>query len=118
MDRERLPMVERGVFVWSQIADDCLLVKSEQAPLPINFSSLTTGSKISQRQFYNFCPTNPDLRIERNASGAVIVMPPAFADIGNRNSRVSGQLFVWPDANGPGEAFDSSSGFTLPNGAG
>jgi Uma2 family endonuclease len=26
-------------------------------------------------------------------------------------------LFVWSEANGTGESFDSSSGFTLPNGA-
>jgi Uma2 family endonuclease len=93
-----------------------LLVKSEQMPLPINLASLTM-SKISEQQFYDFCRTNPDLRIERNANGEIIIMPPAFADTGNRNSRVSGQLFVWSEADGTGEAFDSSSGFTLPNGA-
>ncbi|MGL6340357.1 MAG: Uma2 family endonuclease [Waterburya sp.] len=94
-----------------------LLVKSEQMSLPINLSSLTTMSKMSEQQFYNFCRTNPDLRIEQNANGEIIVMPPAFADTGNRNGRVFGQLFVWSEANASGEAFDSSSGFTLPNGA-
>jgi Uma2 family endonuclease len=72
---------------------------------------------MSDRQFYDFCRTNPDLRIERNAKGEIIVMPPAFADTGNRNGRVFGQLFVWSEADATGEAFDSSSGFTLPNGA-
>jgi Uma2 family endonuclease len=86
-------------------------------PLAINLSSLTTMSKMSDRQFYDFCRTNPDLRIERNANGEIIVMPPAFADTGNRNGRVLGQLFVWAEADATGEAFDSSSGFTLPNGA-
>ncbi|MEM9162918.1 MAG: Uma2 family endonuclease [Cyanobacteria bacterium P01_F01_bin.4] len=94
-----------------------LLVKSEQMPLPIDLSSLTTVSKMSDQQFYDFCRTNPDLRIERNANGEIIVMPPAFADTGNRNGRVFGQLFVWSEADATGEAFDSSSGFTLPNGA-
>lgn len=94
-----------------------LLVKSEQMPLAIDLSSLTTRSKMSDQQFYDFCRTNPDLRIERNANGEIIVMPPAFADTGNRNSRISGQLFVWSEADATGEAFDSSSGFTLPNGA-
>jgi len=94
-----------------------LLVKSEQMPLAINLSSLTTMSKMSDQQFYDFCRTNPDLRIERNAKGEIIVMPPAFADTGNRNGRVFGQLFVWSEADATGEAFDSSSGFTLPNGA-
>lgn len=94
-----------------------LLVTSDRMPLPIDLCSLTAMSKMSDRQFYGFCRTNPDLRIERNANGEIIVMPPAFADTGNRNSRISGQLFVWSEADGTGEAFDSSSGFTLPNGA-
>ncbi|MBE9010617.1 Uma2 family endonuclease [Pseudanabaenaceae cyanobacterium LEGE 13415] len=94
-----------------------LLVKSEQLSLPIDLSSLTPMSKMSDRQFYEFCRTNPELRIERNANGEIIVMLPASADTGNRNSRISGQLFVWSEADGTGESFDSSSGFTLPNGA-
>ena len=94
-----------------------LLVKSAQMPLPIDLSSLTSILQVSDQQFYDFCRTNPDLRIERNAKGEIIVMPPAFADTGNRNGRIFGQLFVWAEADATGEAFDSSSGFTLPNGA-
>jgi Uma2 family endonuclease len=93
------------------------LLVSSTSPLPIDLSALNRGLKMSDRQFYDFCQTNPDLRIERNAEGEVIVMPPAFADTGNRNFRISGQLFVWAETDGTGEAFDSSSGFTLPNGA-
>ncbi len=94
-----------------------LLVKSVEMALPINLSSLTALPKMSDQQFYEFCRTNPDLRIERTANGEIIVMPPAFSDTGNRNGRVFGQLYVWSETNGTGEAFDSSSGFTLPNGA-
>lgn len=94
-----------------------LLVKSVQTLLPIDLSSLTTTSKMSDQQFYDFCRTNPELRIERDANGEIIVMPPAFADTGNRNGRVFGQLYVWSEADGTGETFDSSSGFTFPNGA-
>ncbi|MEL6230644.1 MAG: Uma2 family endonuclease [Cyanobacteria bacterium J06627_3] len=94
-----------------------LLVKSIEGALPIDLSSLTTPATMSDQQFYEFCRTNPDLRIERNASGEIIVMPPAFSDTGNRNGRIFGQLYVWSETNGTGEAFDSSSGFTLPNGA-
>jgi Uma2 family endonuclease len=84
--------------------------------LPIDLSSLT-ATTMSDQQFYEFCRTNPDLRVERNADGEIIVMPPAFSDTGNRNGRVFGQLYVWSETDGTGEAFDSSSGFTLPNGA-
>ena len=44
-------------------------------------------------------------------------MPPAFSDTGNRNVKIVQQLANWADEDGTGEVFDSSSGFTLPNGA-
>lgn len=94
-----------------------LLVQSAQILLPIDLSSLTSRPKITDQEFYALCRTNPELRIERNADGEVIVMPPAFADNGNRNGRILGQLYIWSEMDGSGEVFDSSSGFTLPNGA-
>jgi Uma2 family endonuclease len=72
---------------------------------------------MSQAEFYEFCQANRDLRIERTATGEVIVMPPAFSDTGNRNVRISQQLANWADLDDSGETFDSSAGFTLPNGA-
>ncbi len=72
---------------------------------------------MNELQFYEFSRTNPDLRIERNADGEVIVMPPASTDTGNRNGRISGQLFIWAEKDSTGEAFDSSTGYKLPNGA-
>jgi Uma2 family endonuclease len=94
-----------------------LLVQSVMTPFPIDLSSLTTLPKMTDAQFYAFCRTNSDLRIERNASGEVIVMPPAFSDTGNRNLKISQQVANWADEDGTGEVFDSSAGFTLPNGA-
>ncbi|NEQ32593.1 MAG: Uma2 family endonuclease [Leptolyngbya sp. SIO4C5] len=94
-----------------------LWVKSVETPFPINLAALGATARMSDEQFYGFCRTNPNLRIERNADGAVVVMPPAFSDTGNRNGRILGQLYVWSEADGTGEVFDSSSGFTLPNGA-
>jgi Uma2 family endonuclease len=93
------------------------LVVQSTVPLPIDVSSLMTLPKMSDAQFYEFCRTNPELRIERNANGEVIVMPPAFSDTGNRNIKISAQVQNWADEDGTGEAFDSSAGFTLPNGA-
>ena len=67
-----------------------LLVKSIQIPLPINLSSLTATLRMSDQQFYDFCRTNPELRIERNADREIAVMPPALADTGNRKGKVFG----------------------------
>jgi Uma2 family endonuclease len=94
-----------------------LLVQPVTTTLPIDLSALLTLPKMSDAQFYEFCRTNPELRIERNADGEVIVMAPAFSDTGHRNLKISQQVGNWADADGTGEVFDSSAGFTLPNGA-
>jgi Uma2 family endonuclease len=94
-----------------------LLVQSDPIALSIDLSSLTTLGTMSDQQFYDFCRTNPELQIERNANGTVIVMAPAAADTGNRNIKIATQIENWSEANGQGLAFDSSAGFTLTNGA-
>jgi Uma2 family endonuclease len=64
-----------------------------------------------------FCAANSDLRIERTSDGELIIMPPTGGETGNRNHELNGQFFVWGRQDGTGKGFDSSSGFTLPNGA-
>jgi len=91
-----------------------LLVQGLSAPMAIELPWIMP---MTEEQFYQFCLANPDLRIERTASGEVIVMPPAFSDTGNRNFNIALQLGIWAQGNGTGLGFDSSSGFTLPNGA-
>jgi Uma2 family endonuclease len=110
-------MGEAVFILGARVAMTSLLIQSVMTPLPIDISALMTLPKISDAQFYEFCRTNPELRIERNASGEVIVMPPAFSDTGNRNLKISQQVANWADEDGTGEVFDSSAGFTLPNGA-
>jgi len=91
-----------------------LLIHTQSVPLTVNFPALKS---ISVEQFYEFCLANRDLRIERTASGEVIIMPPAFSDTGNRNMKIAQQVANWAEQDGTGEVFDSSAGFTLPNGA-
>ena len=91
-----------------------LLIQTETIPLTVNVPALLS---MSPTEFYEFCQANRDLRIERAATGEVIIMPPAFSDTGNRNGRIFQQLANWADEDGTGETFDSSTGFTLPNGA-
>ena len=91
-----------------------LLIQTESTPLTVNLPAI---AQMTSEQFYEFCAANRDLRIERTANGEVIIMPPAFSDTGNRNIKISQQLANWADQDGTGETFDSSTGFTLPNGA-
>ena len=80
----------------------------------LEFNSET---QLSDRQFQQLCQLNRNLSFERNAQGDLIIMPPTGGNTGNRNGRLNQQLFNWYDRDGSGVAFDSSTGFKLPNGA-
>jgi|SRR5215470_6724233 len=80
----------------------------------IQFPSL---HEMTDDEFFEFCQLNRDLRIERTAQGEIIVMPPTGGETGNRNAKLTFQLVAWSERDGTGEAFDSSTGFMLPNGA-
>lgn len=71
--------------------------------------------KLTEEQFYQLCRENSDLKLERNAQGELIVMPPTGGETGKSNSQVNLQLGVWNEQTQLGEVFDSSTGFTLPN---
>ena len=73
--------------------------------------------KVTHEQFQQIASVNRDLRLERSAEGELIVMPPTGSDTGNRNLDIEGQLWLWNRQTKLGVAFNSSSGFHLPNGA-
>ncbi len=78
----------------------------------------TIGLYVTQEQFAALAAANRDLRLERTAQGELIVNPPTGWETGRRNWSISGELYLWwRNAGEPGEAFDSSTGFILPNGA-
>jgi len=86
----------------------------ENSPLVLHLQPIIN---LTDEQFFEFCQINRDLRIERTATGELLIMPPTGSDTGNRNAKLNQQLANWTDADGTGIEFDSSSGFTLPNGA-
>jgi Uma2 family endonuclease len=73
--------------------------------------------KMTEEEFFAFCQANRELRIERTSEGDLIVMSLAGGKTGNRNLKLAVRLGIWAEADGTGEAFDSSTGFILPNGA-
>jgi len=73
--------------------------------------------ELSDEQFYEFAQINRDLRIERNAQGELIIMPPTGGETSQRNAEITMQLRLWAKSDGSGATFDSSTGFRLPNGA-
>ena len=73
--------------------------------------------QLNREQFYQLCAENPDLKLERNAQGQLVIIPPTGGETGKINVNLIFQLTSWNEATGLGEVFDSSTGFTLPNGA-
>ncbi|OLD28133.1 MAG: hypothetical protein AUJ04_02280 [Acidobacteria bacterium 13_1_40CM_3_55_6] len=81
----------------------------------MDFSPLTT--KVSDEQFTELCRRNPNLRIELTSEGDLIIMPPTGGKTGARNFYLTGKFSVWVEKDATGRGFDSSTEFTLPNGA-
>lgn len=72
---------------------------------------------ITDEHFQQLCTLNPDLRLETNSEGELIIMSPTGSETGRKNSDLGGQFWYWNKQAKLGIVFDSSTGFTLPNGA-
>ncbi|MBC7823538.1 MAG: Uma2 family endonuclease [Candidatus Parcubacteria bacterium] len=72
---------------------------------------------LTDEQFYQLCIHNPELDIERNAKGVLIVMSPVGGDSGNREMDLGGELYVWNKQTQLGKVFSSSTLFKLPGGS-
>ena len=72
---------------------------------------------MTDEQFLQLCADNEALRFELTAKKELIIMPPAGSESAWRNSKLNQRLANWAEENGTGIIFDSSAGFTLPNGA-
>jgi Uma2 family endonuclease len=82
-------------------------------PLVLDFSAV----EMTDGQFVQFCADNGDLRFELTAKRELIVMPPAGLETSSSNNLIGFHLTGWSRQDGSGVSFDSSAGFTFPNGA-
>ncbi|BAY85318.1 hypothetical protein NIES267_48180 [Calothrix parasitica NIES-267] len=73
--------------------------------------------KFTDEEFEQIVDFNKELRLELTAEGELIIMSPTGGETGNRNFDLTGQIWFWSRKNNLGKAFDSSTGFKLPNGA-
>jgi Uma2 family endonuclease len=73
--------------------------------------------QLTEEQFLDICQVNPDLRLEKTATGNLIIMPPTGGETGKQNAGINAQLWLWNQQKNQGEVFDSSTGFKLPNGS-
>ncbi len=94
----------------------------ETISLPKNTEALIIrlgppDERMSDDEFEEFCAQYPEMRIEMTSEGEVIMTPPVVTEGGKRNFLLTTRFGAWVETDGTGVGFDSSTGFTLPNGA-
>lgn len=75
------------------------------------------SARLTEEQFEELCRNHPDLKFELSAKGELVIMPPTSMESGWRNSRLTRRADEWTEKDATGMCFDSSTMFTLPNGA-
>ncbi len=87
----------------------------ETRPLLVDISHITL--RLTPQEFEQLCQDNPDLRLELTANGELITMVPVALASSEINGDLFGAVWAWNRQTKSGRVFDSSGGFTLPNGA-
>jgi Uma2 family endonuclease len=64
-----------------------------------------------------FSKANEPCKVERLASGEILVMTPSGFENNLREAYVVHELFAWAESDGRGFAFSSNAGFNLPDGS-
>ena len=63
--------------------------------------------RMTDEQLFDFCQLNQDFRIERKASGEIILDFPTDSENSQRNFELIGQLDMWIKQDGKGVGFGS-----------
>jgi Uma2 family endonuclease len=74
-------------------------------------------ARLTDEEFYDLCRRNPTVRLERAADHNIIFMPPAGSESSRKSGEVYGQLWLWNREHQLGYVYESSAGFTLPDGS-
>lgn len=85
------------------------------APIMLNVAAVRL--LVTPQDFDRLCVLNPDFRLELTKDGELIAMTPAGYESSERNGNLNADLVIWNRQTKMGRVFDSSGGFTLPNGA-
>jgi Uma2 family endonuclease len=91
-----------------------------RAPLrePLSLPAALMGSlRLNPEQFAQLCAANPEAVLELAADGSLIPMTPTGSETGSRSGELFFQIKSWARSSGGWMAFDSSTGFRLPDGS-
>ena len=75
------------------------------------------ANPITVEHFEQLCQLNPNLRLETNRKGELIILSPTGFETGKNNADLLVQFGIWNRQYKLGIVCDSSTGFILPNGA-
>ena len=78
---------------------------------------LRPHAPMSDDDLIAFSQANKPCRVERLASGEILVMTPSGFENNRREAYVVHELFAWAETDGRGVAFSSNAGFNLPDGS-
>jgi Uma2 family endonuclease len=88
-------------------------------PLPEPMGLLITSEirpRVTRAEYERLCELNDVLVLEWDPDGTLHIMAPASGGASRRNAELTYALMTWSKADGSGVVFDSSGGFTLPDG--
>jgi Uma2 family endonuclease len=77
---------------------------------------LSAIASVTDEQFYQLCQANPDVSLERNRQGELIIGSPVGGESGSREADYIADLVLWNRQTRLGRVFSSSTIFNLPNG--
>lgn len=69
----------------------------------------------SDDELYAFCLANPELHIERDETGHIIIMPPTGLESSFTNNDLQTEVSIWNRQAKKGRVSDSNGGYTLPD---
>ena len=79
----------------------------------LNLEPITS---LTREKFYQLCLRNPELQLERNLQGELIIMSPVGGESGNQEANLIIDLGNWNRQTKLGKVFSSSTIFSLPSG--
>lgn len=69
----------------------------------------------SDDELYAFCLANPELNIERDENGQILIMPPTGLESSFTNNNLQTEVSLWNRQVKAGRVSDSNGGYTLPD---
>src|ERR1035438_9343979 len=69
---------------------------------------------LSEDELIAFSQANKPCKVERLASGEILVMTPSGFKNNRREAYVVHELFAWAEADGRGEVISSNAGWNMP----